>query len=559
MPELSALVDRHRATLDRALRAIRDRAYWSPYPEVPSGKVYGEAAADEGRAAFEALLRRPFDLDQPAVGGEVGQERSPYGIDLGVRYPRVTDVGALLDAMSAGTRAWRDAGPDVRAAVCLEILQRLNARSFEIAHAVMHTTGQAFGMAFQAGGPHAQDRGLEAVAYAYAEMTRHPLEVDWEKPAGRGEVFRLHKTYRLVPRGVGLVIGCITFPTWNSYPGLFASLVTGNPVVVKPHPRAILPLAITVRVAREVLAEVGFAPDLVTLVAEDLGGTVASKLATHPAVRLVDFTGSTEYGEWLEEHARQAAVFTEKAGVNHVVIDSTDDFVGLCKNLAFSLALYSGQMCTTPQNILVPRAGIDTEDGPRSFDEVVGGIASAVDGLLGDDKRASALLGGIVNDAVLDRLQRAPSYGRVVLESRAVKHPDFADATIRTPVIVALDAADRDVYAREHFGPIAFVIATESTEQSLDVLRDTVRERGALTALVHSTRADVLDAAEEISAEVGVPLSCNLTGGVYVNQSSAFSDFHGTGANPACNATLTDAAFVAPRFRIVQSRRPLPA
>ena len=41
-------------------------------------------------------------------------------------------------------------------------------RSFELALAVMHTTGQAFPMAFQAGGPHAQDRGLEAVATAWA-------------------------------------------------------------------------------------------------------------------------------------------------------------------------------------------------------------------------------------------------------------------------------------------------------------------------------------------------------------------------------------------------------
>ena len=49
-------------------------------------------------------------------------------------------------------------------------------------------------------------------------------------------------------------------------------------------------------------------------------------------------------------------------------------------------------------------------------------------------------------------------------------------------------------------------------------------------------------------------LSINLTGGVFVNQSAAFSDFHGTGANPAANAALTDAAFVAGRFRVVQHR-----
>jgi hypothetical protein len=42
---------------------------------------------------------------------------------------------------------------------------------------------------------------------------------------------------------------------------------------------------------------------------------------------------------------------------------------------------------------------------------------------------------------------------------------------------------------------------------------------------------------------------------VFVNQSAAFSDFHGTGANPAANSALTDAAYVASRFRVVQHRR----
>ena len=47
----------------------------------------------------------------------------------------------------------------------------------------------------------------------------------------------------------------------------------------------------------------------------------------------------------------------------------------------------------------------------------------------------------------------------------------------------------------------------------------------------------------------------NLLGGVFVNQSAAYSDFHGTGANPAANASYTDGAYVASRFRIIQSRR----
>ena len=139
-------------------------------------------------------------------------------------------------------------------------------------------------------------------------------------------------------------------------------------MVVKPHPGAILPLAITVEVAREVLAEAGFDPDIVTLVANDPSEHMASTLALRPEVRLIDFTGSTANGDWLERNARQAQVFTEKAGVNQIVIDSTADFKGMVRNIAFSLALYSGQMCTAPQNIYVPKDGIETPEGRLSFD-----------------------------------------------------------------------------------------------------------------------------------------------------------------------------------------------
>ena len=76
-----------------------------------------------------------------------------------------------------------------------------------------------------------------------------------------------------------------------------------------------------------------------------------------------------------------------------------------------------------------------------------------------------------------------------------------------------------------------------------------------MTAAVYSTDEQVLLAAERVALSGGVALSENLTGGVFVNQSAAYSDFHGTGLNPAANASLTDTAFVAPRFHVVQSRR----
>lgn len=546
-------LDRHRDRLDAAVAASAARSYYSAFDESPSPRVYGESAAAEGKAAYEALLERLFPLETPGSDGTVATERSPYGIDLGVTYPRASDVDALMAAARAGMKSWRDTGPDGRTAVCLEILDRLHGRIFELANAVQHTSGQAFVMAFQAGGAHALDRALEAIAYAHTEMTRTPATALWEKPGKHP--LRMEKTFTVVPRGVALVIGCNTFPTWNSWPGLFASLVTGNPVVVKPHPAAVLPLAITVQACQEVLAEAGFDRNLVTLAAEEPDDRLAATLATRPEVRLIDFTGGNTFGDWLEANARQAVVFTEKAGVNTVVIDSTSDFRAMCANLAFSFALYTGQMCTAPQNVYVPASGIATDDGVKTPAEVAAGIGAALDKLLGDDARAVELLGGVVNPGVLERLDTAASQGDVLVPSRTVTHPSYADATVRTPTIVGLTAADSDVYEAECFGPVAYLIETSGTDQSVDLFRDTVQRHGAMTAAVYSTSDEVVEQVREAALDAGVALSENLLGGVFVNQSAAFSDFHGTGANPAANASYTDGAYVASRFRVVQSRR----
>ncbi|MFF7370224.1 phenylacetic acid degradation protein PaaN [Streptomyces tricolor] len=559
--ELTApeLIAKHRPTLDQALEAIRTRAYWSPHPEHP--KAYGENGsldAAAGKAAFDALLGNRLDLaDQPGIDDWVGDEVSPYGIELGVTYPHA-DLDVLLPAMRAGQRAWRDAGPELRAMVCLEILKRISDRTHQFAHAVMHTSGQAFMMAFQAGGPHAQDRGLEAVAYAYAEQIRTPQSTEWSKPQGKRDPLALAKTFTPVPRGIGLVIGCNTFPTWNGYPGLFASLATGNAVLVKPHPRAVLPLALTVRIARDVLAEAGFDANLVALAAERSGEGIAKTLALRPEIKIIDYTGSTAFGDWLEDNARQAQVYTEKAGVNTVVVHSTDDYQGMLSNLAFSLSLYSGQMCTTPQNLLIPRDGITTDQGPKSFDEVTADLARAVEGLLGDDARANALLGAIVNPDVKARLEAAAGLGEVALASREVANPEFPGAVVRTPVIVKLDGAkpdDEAAYMSECFGPVSFAVAVDSVTDAAELLRRTVREKGAMTVGAYTTDAGVEEAIQEVCLEESAQLSFNLTGGVYVNQTAAFSDFHGSGGNPAANAALTDGAFVANRFRVVEVRR----
>jgi phenylacetic acid degradation protein paaN len=549
-----SLFDKHRDLLEAALNAIHTRCYWSAFNEMPSPKVYGETALADGKAAFESHLDSQFELGQPGQTGWAGGEQSPYGVELNVQYP-VCDIEALINAGEKAMIGWQAAGTDGRTGICLEILSRLNRQSFELAHSVMMTTGQGWLMAFQAGAPHAQDRGLEAVAYAYREQKFVPAEAIWEKPQGKNPPLVMKKHFELVGRGVGVVVGCGTFPTWNTYPGLFAALSTGNAVIVKPHSNAILPAAITVHTIRAVLAENGIDPNLVSLCVTDQRATT-QKLVTHKSVKSVDFTGGNVFGQWLIDNCRQAQVYAELAGVNNIVIDSTDNYRKMLGNLAFTLSLYSGQMCTTSQAILVPADGIETEDGKKSYDDVCADLAQAVTGFLSKPEVAHAVLGAIQSVDTLKRIEEAGSgkLGTVILAPTHLENPEFPNAQVRTPVLLACDAGDEAKYMEERFGPISFIVKVADTAAAIALSERIISTHGALTAGIYSTKPEVIDAMTTATWRSKVALSINLTGGVFVNQSAAYSDYHGTGGNPSANASYADSAFVANRFRVVQRR-----
>lgn len=545
---------KHQPVLEQALAAIESRRYWTPYPESPSPRAYGEDGADKGKEAFNGHLGKHFELNQPGQTGWHSAESSPYGVALDVSYP-VCDPTALIAASKEAMPQWQSVGAQGRTGICLEILHRLNQQSFEIAHAVMMTTGQGWMMAFQAGGPHAQDKGLESVVWAWREQSFIPAQAHWEKPQGKNPPIQMRKHFEIVGRGVGLVIGCGTFPTWNTYPGLFAALATGNGVIIKPHSNAILPAAITVRTIRSVLQEFGIDPNLVSLcVAPNRGVTQA--LATHPDINSIDFTGGNSFGQWLYENCKQANVYAELAGVNNIVIDSTDAYKAMLGNIAFTLSLYSGQMCTTTQAIFVPANGIQTDEGHKSFDDVCTDLGRAIERFLSKPEVACAVLGAIQSKDTTERIELANSgqLGKVILPSRTISNPDFPGALVRTPILLTCDASDESAYMQERFGPISFVVKVADTAAAIALSERVVSTHGALTVGIYSTNEAVIDTMTNATWRSKVALSINLTGSVLVNQSAGFSDYHGTGANPAANASYTDAAFVANRFRVVQRR-----
>ncbi len=551
------LFEKHQAVLNQAIKALHDRTFYTAFPENPVPAVYGETADADGKAKFTAQCGQKFaELKQTGEDGWAGQEESPYLQEpLRVSYP-IFSASNLVERASKALLTWRKQSIESRAGILVESLDRMKSRFFEIAHATMHTTGQGYMMAFQASGPHAADRALEAIAAGYEELNRIPASALWDKPMGKFNI-KLKKEWHAVPKGISVVIGCSTFPTWNSVTGIYGSLMTGNPVIVKPHPGAILPIAIVVAEIQKVLAENNLDPDICQLGADTFDKMITKQLAEHPAVKLIDFTGNSLFGSYLEA-LQGKTVFTEKTGVNSVILDSAEDIDKVAANLAFSVNLYSGQMCTAPQNFYIPQAGIQTPAGTVTFEQFAEKFVGQLNGLVDNPKAAPFVLGAIQNPKTKDRVAEAEKLpGKVWLKSRSFENPMFKNARLCTPVVVEVDASKKEIFSKELFGPIALLIKTKNTDESIALARDMATNHGAISCGAYTTNPAV---REKIADEMGMaatPVSFNLTGGIYMNQNASFSDFHVTGGNPAGNASFTNSEYVTRRFTWVGHREPV--
>ena len=556
------LFEKHRPAFEKAQQTCVTRECWSPYPDMPDKYPEAAQAKSTGQAAFEQHLKNGrFELDQPGITNWIGEEISPYTQHpLGVVYPQ-SDINPLFDAAEKAMDSWAKAPYTQRIGVLMEVLEVLyRDHLFEVLHAVMHTAGQSYNMAYAGSGVNALDRSMEALVYAEQAMRSVTPSAVWKRRFGSSDI-QLQKTYRLVPRGPAVCFSCASFPTWNAWPSMMASLATGNPVIVKPHPATVLPMAITVKAFRQVLQSQGFDPNLVSLAIDSTEDPIGKVLIKHPKTAIVDFTGSVRFGQWVEQNSHPALAFTETAGCNTVVLESSDDLDAVLRNLATTMCLFSAQMCTSPQNIYVPKSGVQTPQGLVPFAEVAQRLATAVQSLTSDPKKASMILATIQSPQTLallhDMQAQGQQRGKVLLAPSAYVHPQFPNARTSTPLMLQVTTQERDLYAEERFGPISFVIACDDAQDALHQATSDARKQGGLTAFLYSTREDFIAQAEDAYAHAGAQLTINLVGAMPLNFAAAYSDYHVTGLNPAGNATLTNLAFVAGRFGIVQSRRPV--
>ena len=261
----------------------------------------------------------------------------------------------------------------------------------------------------------------------------------------------MEKRFRIVPRGVALVIGCSTFPTWNGYPGFFAE---------PRHRQRRRRQAASERdpAARDHREDRARGAARGGLRSERRHAGRARRGRRHradarAAARDQDHRFHRQHRERpLARGARPPGAGLHREGrrqPGHHRLGRR--FQGRsCATSRSRSSLYTGQMCTAPQNIYVPKDGIDTAEGHLSFDQVAAGLAEGVEKLLADPARArSRCSAPLSTKACCAGSRPRARSATIALDTRTIAHPQFPEATIRTPLIVKLDAGrSREVSER---------------------------------------------------------------------------------------------------------------
>ena len=163
--------EHHLSRFQAAKVACVERNCWSPFPELPGKYPDAANAQAAGLATFQAHLGgaepNRFILEQPGISGTLGAEVSPYtGKPLGIQYPH-SDVDTLFDASQAAMGDWAQATVQERIGVLMQVVDVLyREHLFELTHAVMHTAGQSYTMAYAGSGVNALDRAIYAMGFA---------------------------------------------------------------------------------------------------------------------------------------------------------------------------------------------------------------------------------------------------------------------------------------------------------------------------------------------------------------------------------------------------------
>jgi len=363
----------------------------------------------------------------------------------------VADAGAVDDAVTRARRAfpkWRDRGLEARIAVLRRFAALARERSDEIARLVAREVGKALWDA----------RGEAQLLAAKVDATLAD-GMRWVAPieAGAGARATFH------PRGVLAVLGPFNFPAHLPNGHIVPALATGNAVVFKPSELAPAVGALLATLWREA----GLPDGVLELVQG--GAEVGRRLALHPGVDGVLFTGSWAAGRALAEATLDQPgklLALEMGGKNAMLVCADAHLELAVAEAALSICATTGQRCSSLSRIFVEAPLAD------EFSERLARVLAGV--RIGAPLDASVFMGPLVSRAAHEKVMRYRALAveaggtRVATAPLELPPPWLAPGLVRFPTAKQDHAYQRD----EIFGPEAALYPVADLDDAIAAAND---------------------------------------------------------------------------------------
>ena len=426
------------------------------------------------------------DRDVAASGGATFERTDPITGRVASRAAAATpeDAEAAADAAASAFPAWSSMGPNARRALLSKAADMLEARAGEFVELMAAETGSTAGWA-QFNVRLAAGMLREAAALT-TQISGEVIPSD--KPGCIAMAIRQ-------PAGVVLGIAPWNAPVILGVRAIATPLACGNTVVLKAS--EICPG--THRLIGECLREAGLPAGTVNVVtnAPEDAADVISALIAHPAVRRINFTGSTRVGRIIAEKAaaQLKPVLLELGGKAPLVVLDDADLDAAVAAAAFGAFMNQGQICMSTERIVVDGAVAD------AFVDKLAAKAKTL--VAGDPREAKTPLGSMVGPEAAGRVSGLVH--EAVGKGAKLMAGGEARGTLMSATVLDHVTPAMRIYGEESFGPVVTVVRANGVDEAVRIANDT--EYGLSAAVFGRDIARALDVAKRIESGI-----CHVNG-----------------------------------------------
>jgi acyl-CoA reductase-like NAD-dependent aldehyde dehydrogenase len=363
----------------------------------------------------------------------------------------LADVEKVVAAAAKAFEIWSETGPSVRRALLLKAADLMEGRTKDFVKLMLEETGAT---ARWAGfNVHLAAGILREAASLTTQITGEVIPSD--KPGILSMAVR---------QPVGVVLG---MAPWNApvilgTRAIAAALACGNTVILRSS--EICPG--THHLIGQVLNDAGFPKGVVNVLssAPADAAKIVDALIAHPAIRRVNFTGSTKVGRIIAKLAAEnlKPVLLELGGKAPLIVLDDADLDQAVDAAAFGAFMNQGQICMSTERIIVDE---------KVADAFVAKFATKASKLPAGDPRGDVVLGSLVDLAPAERMDIL--IADAVAKGAKVVAGGKRNGTVVEATLLDHVTAHMKIYGEESFGPVKSIIRVNGADEAVRIANDT--------------------------------------------------------------------------------------